>query len=510
MDTKSGLLHVAMQARDIDGNLAVAKDLYTKAQISDNVSLYAISKCTADLTTGSCIATLTFPTDFFSTSLVRALTVYTGKSVSLLSALANITVYLQPKPAVYSVVNDVVVELPQQNLFRGNSFNVNVQGSTTKAIGAYSIDCSVDIMQLIITGASASSTWTVTKNIQGGLLKITASPTNVATIPNRNVSSETLFTMNLQVVATAMENFESSISCIIVTLADKDGNNVKPRGFNLPTPARFIDRSGVVTGASGGQVFVAGNSIRGILPFVAQAEIGNTATLNGIRQSSFVTVLAVQRSGSMVAVVNGLACNSSNTAVISSDTNCNEVFLLGNETAGGVITITVTATTTDGSFSGSFPVKVWFCNRVTLALSDYVLNAIPNLANPLNSCLSGFQQTHLTANASFTSDQDATRVYIIVPIPSSSLSFDNSTVARLVPGSTVNAQVQGLSAGSTVIIFRSFAKLVLATTTISVSDISVNVQSMSVRVITGLVAGNTVVSGVTATVSFYATSTLNQ
>ena len=121
------------------------------------------------------------------------------------------------------MINDVVVKLPQQNLFRGDSFSVDVKGSTTLAIGAYSVDCSVDITQLTITDVTANAAWTMTKNLQGGLLKITAIPADAALIMNGNLASETLFTINLKVTAGATVNSQTLISCSIITLADKNG-----------------------------------------------------------------------------------------------------------------------------------------------------------------------------------------------------------------------------------------------------------------------------------------------
>ena len=146
--TQYGLLYVALQARDNNDNveLAIGYVLHAKAHISYNITLFACSNCTTDSITGACIATLIFPSVLFSTSVIRLLTISTGYSEKLVVPLSMVTVNLQPKPAAYTVVNDIVVELPQQNLFRGTSFNVNVQGSTTKAIGAYNIECSVDAM----------------------------------------------------------------------------------------------------------------------------------------------------------------------------------------------------------------------------------------------------------------------------------------------------------------------------------------------------------------------------
>ena len=226
--TLSGKLHVALQAYDINGNVQVASGtiLYTKAHVTNNISISTFSTCTADTNTGICNAILTFPIAFYTTSAVESVTISIGISVALLEALPNIVVYLHPKPQAYIVLNDVVVELPQQTLFPGKSFNVDVQGSTTVSIGAYSIDCTVNVTQLAIMGASASSAWSLTKNIQGGLLKVTASPTDVLKIPNGIVASETLFTMNLQVLATVNENTEALITCSIITLADKNGVNV--------------------------------------------------------------------------------------------------------------------------------------------------------------------------------------------------------------------------------------------------------------------------------------------
>jgi Transmembrane protein family 132 len=65
-------------------------------------------------------------------------------------------------------------------------------------------------------------------------------------------------------------------------------------------------------------------------------------------------------------------------------------------------------------------------------------------------------------------------------------------------------------AGITLITFRSSFQFVLATTTLTVSDMTVNIQAMSVKVITGLTASIPIVTGVTGTVDFKAASLLNQ
>lgn len=124
---------------------------------------------------------------------------------------------------------------------------------------------------------------------------------------------------------------QATVGVDVLELGDVLGEPLRPGGRNLPQPARWVDRTGIVHSDGQGSVTVATDAIRALFPYALQAQVVNSGAVSGTAVTRTVAVLGVTRSTgtgapfAATAVPIAATCSSSNAAVATAGISCASV-----------------------------------------------------------------------------------------------------------------------------------------------------------------------------------------
>jgi len=243
-------------------------------------------------------------------------------------ALGSLTVYATP--AVPSVTG-ALVSLPLRDFYRGNSFTASVSAyAGTYSINTFRMQVTTDANVQINSITYSSAVWGASiLATSSNQYTITATPTSPLTRSVTASGPETLFQVSFSIVGSAGVNADAMINCSVFDLYDAKGVAVYSQ---FPSSATYYDRYG--RNIVSGHVHVANNSVVGILPYVSQSELVNTAVITGTQVQSSMSVLGLMSDASTVMISSGLSCVSGNTGIVQVTSSCGLVYLTGSETSG--------------------------------------------------------------------------------------------------------------------------------------------------------------------------------
>ena len=463
------IVQVAAQARD------EAHSVHIQAQVTARVThptegTSRQSSCTTQLTDGTCIISISLPDTWFSAQ--ANVTVEYGLSVNSLRHLG--TAELQQRPT-FDIGSNIYVfmEMPLQNLFRNDFFEVTVFGETgSKAVGSFTVTVSVASSIRLLSLDFDGSLWQAqTQVAPDSSITITAVRADQSNTPPPGRVQ--LFTIRAQV---------SSLSPVDTLVTDAVlGNVISLNDFDrmmlLPAPgvpfirASALSRNGIT---ASGAIFVADDHVVGLLPFTSQAVFVNTAFLDMTSVSFPITVLEVRLSGSLSQGSSAI-CSSADPFVITVTPNCSslQLTLSQNQPSNGTNILV-----SQGTILATFPVEVWTPQDFILTSDDTTLNLIPELLDPQTNCSPSWQYSDIKCFANFTNSQVVIRQVDVTDIFAPQLLTTDNSVLHI-----DGSQVRGLRSGVAQVQLTGIFGVAL---TFTVTEQQVQLLGIDVQVVSGL------------------------
>ena len=427
------IIQVAVQARD------EAHSIHVQAQVTVRVThptegTSRQSSCTTQSTDGTCIISVSLPDIWFSTQ--ANVTVEYGLSVNSLQRLG--TTELQQRPT-FDIGSNIYVymEMPLQNLFRNDLFEVTVFGETgSKAVGSFTITVSVASSVRLLSLNFDGSLWQAQTQVAvDGSITITAVRADQSSTPSPGRLQ--LFTIRAQVSSSSPVDtlVTDAVLGSVISLSDFDRMMLLPAPGVTSARASALSRNGIT---ASGAIFVADDHVVGLLPYTSQAEFVNTAFLDGNLASFPITVLEVRLSGTLFPG-NSALCSSAEPRVVDVTSNCSSLLLTSsqNQPSNGTNILV-----SQGTISAVLPVQVWTPQELILTSDDTTLNLVPELLDPQANCSPSWQYSGIKCFANFTNSQVIIQRVDVTDIFAPLLFTTDSSILHI-----VGSRVHGLQSG---------------------------------------------------------------
>ncbi|EGD80879.1 NOTCH2 protein [Salpingoeca rosetta] len=371
MRTAATTVSITLSARvDTDGD-GTKKDVSVQAW------------CEMSAASSGCITWTSVPQSWFplensdgTPAAMRAVTVAYGIGASL-SASAFMQelpgqLQLASRPAITARVrNTVAVLVPFAPVYREDTTQLAVYAQADRGVSAVVLRMDmIDSDALRFVRVVAAPGWSARTSTSGNTTLAISLQRQVQQSGGGGSSSyaspEVLCTIEMAVMPQAVEGRFSELQATVVGFVDLQGRNLQLEGFYpLPSPALHLHRNrGVLASKSIGYVPVAANTLVALLPHLAQAELINTARLDGNTVSTRGTIAPVSPS------TTALACESGKQSVVRVAADCTAVVLLGTEIEGQS-RVSVTVRVSGTAVAASVDVRVWFplASTTTASLS---------------------------------------------------------------------------------------------------------------------------------------------
>ena len=465
----SPTIQVAVQARD------EAHSIHVQTQVTAQVTHPAEgtsrqSSCTTQLVDGTCIISIPLPDTWFSAQ--ANVTVEYGLSVNSLQHLG--TTELQQRPT-FDIGSNIYVfmEMPLQNLFRNDFFEVTVFGETgSKAVGSFTVTVSMASSVRLLGLDFDGSLWQAqTQVAPDGSITITAVKADQNNTPPPGRVQ--LFTIRAQVSSSSPVDtlVADAVLGNVISLSDFDRMMLLPASGVSFVRASALSRNGIT---ASGAIYVADDRVIGLLPFTSQAEFINTAFLDGNSMSFPITILEVRLSGS-ISPGNTALCSSSEPSVIDVTSNCSSLLLTSSQNRPSNGTNILLS---QGTIFASFPVQVWTPQEFVLNSDDTTLNLIPELLDPQANCSPSWQYSDIKCFANFTNSQRTIQRVDVTNTFAPLLLSTDSSILRI-----TGSRVHGLRSGIAQV---RLAGLVGVELTFTVTEQPVQLLGIDVQVVSGL------------------------
>ncbi|EGD75074.1 notch-1 [Salpingoeca rosetta] len=394
-------VRVHLQARDASFNMRTAAttvSITLSARVDtdgdgtkEDVSVQAW--CETSAASSGCIAWTSVPQSWFplensdgTPAAMRAVTVAYGIGASL-SASAFMQelpgqLQLASRPAIAARVrNTVAVLVPFAPVYREDTTQLAVYAQADRGVSAVVLRMDmIDSDALRFARVVAAPGWSARTSTSGNTTLAISLQRQVQQQSGGGGSGsyanpEVLCTVEMEVMPQAVEGRFSELQATAVGFVDLQGRNLQLEGFYpLPSPALHLHRNrGVLASKSIGYVPVAANTLVALLPHLAQAELINTARLDGNTVSSALALWSADARGTIAPVspsTTALACESGKQSVVRVAADCTAVVLLGTEIEGQS-RVSVTVRVSGTAVSASVDVRVWFplASTTTASLS---------------------------------------------------------------------------------------------------------------------------------------------
>jgi len=376
------------------------------------------------------------------------------------------------------VQNNVRIDLPSSTVYRGSMLSATLTAQAGYQTETFLIELNAsDSLSISSVSAIDSTKWSITTaSLTNSDWVILGRLVDSSTASSQPVTSaEAVLRITFTVNQTAAVNQYANLTCRVAQLTNVKGESLYPSG----TLGEFIDRTTTSQTSTVGHVYVSADSASGILPYVSQSELVNTAVLSGTIITSSLQTLAVYQSGVTNVLASGMSCTSANSSIVKVYSNCSAVYLDGSEASGAASVLIHVAY---GSVSASVALRVWMPNLpVSLQVSDAVLNAVTNWLDPA-TCQQQYQRADISALTSFQAGLMATPSLLVTDFVASFLVSSNTTVVTI---DVANRRAVGVMPGTSMV--RAVrAGLVLGQTAVSVSSVFVNITKILTTVATDM------------------------
>jgi hypothetical protein len=438
-------VRVALQVHDSSFNTRTTASRVHLVVSIDGRSIGSAT-CQPDAVSGACVATFFIDKQYFQRFDVEV-QLSIGLSSQDLAFLGTVTLHEYRPPTVR---DDVLLIMPNRELFRDESFTVDVVAQVGHAPSSYTLrfDTGSGLRISQITARSIWSAQVVISNSgqSAGISALLADPSSA---PVGLQSSEVLCTVTVAVNDDAALDQYAELHAWVQDITDVKGQKwLSPRG--TPGPASFLNSDGF---SDKGQVYVSRENHMGLLPYAEQTEFVNTAMLTGTAVIAPVTVLSALSSGRLVAVSRNLQC-SSPASIVTVSSDCQRLRLIGFESSGAERAAVAFNMQNSGLPDALMYVRVWIPGEVTLQASDQELNAIEGFFDRSSSCRQVFQQArlHATATFSYPSSGPSSFSAVVTHLIAPALTISNTNIVSL-----SSIYVRGLRAGSATVSLTVFS-----------------------------------------------------
>lgn len=472
------MVRLVVQVRDQTHNVHVTAPI--TAQVTHITEGSVQGSCTTRTSDGTCTIVIALPSVWFESE--GSVTIEYGLSLASLQSLG--TAQVQKRP-LFTADTDVYtyVEMPLRTLFVGSTLAIPVYGRTgSKGVGSFTLtvqgSSAVDVHSLTVD----ASMWSA--QVQTGAddgITITAVRSDQTTVPP--AEEVLLFTIQAQVSgSSSLDGLTSpAVTALVVELSDFDRFRLLPLPEMTPDQSFFLSRNGIMRS---GAVYVASDRVVGVLPYTANAELVNTALLDGDPVSEAIQIANIHISGRVVGDSGSLVsgCSSSDPAVVAVAVDCSSIVLTSSQTTASLSTaIDITL----GDLLVSFPVLVWVPQMpLSLTSTDQSLETLADVPDPLSNCTALRQSGRVSAFAHFTNTRDVVeRVDITDQVTMMLSSSDEDTA--MVNGAVIQGKQAGMATiqASSLVPGATFAGI-----DVFVSDSPVQVLGLDVRVFTKMEA----------------------
>ena len=453
-------VHVAFQVHDDEWNTRVQVNTVINMLVTlENGGSSMTHTCRPDENSGICVVNVVFPLEWFDVSSVQqASLTYNTTLIATLN--------LQPYASVMSSVDQVVVELPSQSIFVGETFTATVYAYTSFSVTGYTLifesSSNIDILSISID----SSIWSYDSASSNQRYSIAAFSNDPEGIP-LSINRILLLTLNLQ--ATQQSSNPSFINGTVESLTTTRGQVVLNNLNSTRGPIVMWTRNAQSTI---GVVDIVEERPLVLFAVATTRQMVNTFVLNGVSKTASVSLTAGYSTGQLREVTDGLTCISNNVSVISIDNQCSIVSAGSQRAAYASVTITYMHLSVDVTF------KIWFPQRpMQVLLSDNTLN----LVDTVNCNIS--QKATVTVLAGFLNGDSIIENVIVTDYVSPNIISMDPSIANV-----SNAVAVGLAEGGTEICVER-NDIIWGCTNISISS-----ELVSVYDVTGVFINNITIS----------------
>uniref|UniRef100_A0AAR2JMH0 Uncharacterized protein n=1 Tax=Pygocentrus nattereri TaxID=42514 RepID=A0AAR2JMH0_PYGNA len=273
--------------------------------------------------------------------------------------------------------------------------------------------------------------------------------------------------------------------------------------FRLELPANMIQDEGTM------RIYTVQRDYVGIVPFIMNTELLNTAVLTGKKVSVPVKVLGVEADGSVSDITNSSRCRSADEDTLKVSERCESVYMNGEETRGRV---RMMVNFTYSYLSAQLEVSVWMPHfPLQIDMSDPELSQIKGWRVPVfgakrasweseeedekkgRGCMLQYQHSLVRVLTAFTAgDPDSSGsspVYFLGPewlvdvtgLVRYSLKVGDTSIARLQSGTVLSGRAAGVTA-----VMSPLSDAVLAERMVRVLDDKVSITELGVQLVSGL------------------------
>ena len=412
---------VAFQVHDDEWNTRVQLNTLINMLVTlENSSSSMMHTCHPDENSGMCVINVMFPLEWFDVSSVQqASLTYNTISIATLS--------LQPYASVTSSLDQVVVELPSQSIFVGETFTATAYAYTSFSVTGYTLifetSPNIDILNISIN----SSVWNYDSASSNQRYSVAAFSNDPEGSP---LSMERTLLLTLTLQATHQLSDVSFINGAVESLTTTRGPVVLNNLNSTSGPIVMWSRNEQSTI---GMVDIVEERPLALYAVATTSQIVNTFVLNGVSKTSSVSLIAGYSTGELREVTNNLTCTSNNEMVISINSQCSTVSAGSQQATYASVTIFYMNLSVNINF------KIWFPQSpMQILLSDETLNLVDNV----NCNIS--QKAIVTVLASFVSGDNITENVIVTDYVSSSITSMEPSIAN-VDGTVV----EGVTGGRT-------------------------------------------------------------
>ena len=496
------VVKVAIQVRDAAYNTRVKATTVAlaahgnEALLGQNADPSTV-QCNTSTTTGYCVASIVMPPAWFNIEGGVVTLQYGIGSIGATQTVGTVTLHVKN---TYTVASGVSMVLPHRSLFRGETFDVDVSAQIGSGVKLFWVSFNVEASGLTIVGISspakfglASTTSELPAVNVSAIGQATSSylqGLSEADLNNDASAAEMLLTISLRVDSAAALDTSFTIGCQVIDLQDYfDVRKLPPNGL-----ATFVDRTGVSISSATGSVFVATESISGMLGYAEQGDLVNMAMVIGTQQTINLNIVGFTVRGATRSRLPA-ACTSSATDVLQVNFDCTSVFFNGGETTGAssvTVTaqpVTVTAQPSSG-LSLDVPFRVWGAMLpVALELEDGLLNKVQDWSRNLGlGCASRYQQTPLRVSVKFASGNLLQKVYINAASIQSNLVSTNTSILMVQFSANNGLFVRGIAAGLAMIKYM-VNNVEQGSVDVEVTDVEVQVTRIALSIVNSIGLG---------------------
>ncbi|KAL7844054.1 hypothetical protein SRHO_G00225930 [Serrasalmus rhombeus] len=275
--------------------------------------------------------------------------------------------------------------------------------------------------------------------------------------------------------------------------------------FRLELPANMIQDEGTM------RIYTVQRDYVGIVPFIMNTELLNTAVLTGKKVSVPVKVLGVEADGSVSDITNSSRCRSADEDTLKVSERCESVYMNGGETRGRV---RMMVNFTYSYLSAQLEVSVWMPHfPLQIDMSDPELSQIKGWRVPVfgakrasweseeedekkgRGCMLQYQHSLVRVLTAFTAEDPdssgSSPVYFLGPewlvdvtgLVRYSLKVGDTSIARLQSGTVLSGRAAGVTA---VQVMSPLSDVVLAERMVRVLDDKVSITELGVQLVSGL------------------------